>query len=219
MSGGARGIGAAVALELAREGCAVAIGDLLEVQAEGVAQTIRGRGGRAHALALDVTDGASVAAAVASVGSTLGAVEVLVNCAGWDELKPFLQTDEQFWRRVIAINYEGILRTTHAVLAAMVERRWGRIVNVSSDAARVGSAQESVYAGAKAGVVAFTKTIARETATSGVTANVVCPGPTDTPLLGAMAEASPDARSGSSTRSGARCRCVAWERPRRWPPR
>jgi 2-hydroxycyclohexanecarboxyl-CoA dehydrogenase len=193
VSGGARGIGAAVALELAREGCAVAIGDLLEPQAEGVAETIRAHGGRAHALALDVTDGASVAAAVASVGSTLGAVEVLVNCAGWDELKPFLQTDEQFWRRVIAINYEGTLRTTHAVLAAMVERRWGRIVNVSSDAARVGSAQESVYAGAKAGVVAFTKTIARETARSGVTANVVCPGPTDTPLLGAMAEASPDA--------------------------
>jgi 2-hydroxycyclohexanecarboxyl-CoA dehydrogenase len=117
---------------------------------------------------------------------------VLVNCAGWDELRPFLQTDEAFWRRVIAINYEGCLRTTHAVLGGMIERGWGRIVNVSSDAARVGSAEEAVYAGAKAAVIAFTKTVAREAARRGVTANAVCPGPTDTPLLQGMAASSPD---------------------------
>jgi 2-hydroxycyclohexanecarboxyl-CoA dehydrogenase len=193
VSGGARGIGAAVALALARDGCAVAVGDLLEDQARQLADTLRAQHGGAHAVALDVTDGASVAAAVDSVGSTLGPVEVLVNCAGWDEFRPFLETDEQFWRRVIAINYEGALRTTQAVLGGMVERGWGRIVNVSSDAARVGSSGESVYAGAKAALVAFTKTIAREAARSGVTANAVCPGPTDTQMLADMAERSPDA--------------------------
>jgi 2-hydroxycyclohexanecarboxyl-CoA dehydrogenase len=192
--GGARGIGAAVSRELARDGCAVAIGDVLEPQAQELAETIRAGHGRAHAVALDVTDGASVSAAVGSVGSQLGPVDVLVNCAGWDEFRPFLETDEQFWRRVIAINYEGALRTTRAVLGGMIERGWGRIVNVSSDAARVGSAHEAVYAGAKAGVIAFTKTIAREAARSGVTANAVCPGPTDTQLLLDMAERSPDAQ-------------------------
>src|SRR5207245_8386000 len=121
--------------------------------------------------------------AAAGVREELGPVEVLVNCAGWDEFRSFLSTDEEFWRRVIAINYEGCLRTSRAVLAGMAERGWGRVVNVSSDAARVGSAQEAVYAGAKAGVIAFTKTIAREFARRGVTANVVCPGPTDTDLL------------------------------------
>jgi len=193
VSGGARGIGAAVALALARDGCAVAIGDLLEGQAQELAETIRARHGGAHAVALDVTDGASVAAAVESAGSALGPVDVLVNCAGWDEFRPFLETDEQFWRRVIAINYEGALRTTRAVLGAMIERGWGRIVNVSSDAARVGSSGEAVYAGAKAALIAFTKTIAREAARSGVTANAVCPGPTDTQMLAEMAERTPDA--------------------------
>jgi 2-hydroxycyclohexanecarboxyl-CoA dehydrogenase len=118
---------------------------------------------------------------------------VLVNCAGWDELRGFLDTDEEFWRRVIAVNYEGCLRTTRAVLGAMIERGWGRIVNLSSDAARVGSSQEAVYAGAKAAVIAFTKTIAREAARHGVTANVVCPGPTDTDMLRTMSQAAPDA--------------------------
>ena len=142
----------------------MAIGDLLEDRgAGGRAGDPRARGRRC-AVALDVTDGASVAAGVAQAAAALGEVDVLVNCAGWDEFRPFLETDEQFWRQVIAINYEGALRTTHAVLGGMIERGWGRIVNVSSDAARVGSASEAVYAGAKAGVIAFTKTIAREAA-------------------------------------------------------
>jgi 2-hydroxycyclohexanecarboxyl-CoA dehydrogenase len=193
VTGGARGIGRAISLALARDGRAVAIGDLLEQEAAGVAREIEAAGGRALALALDVTDTDAVAEAIADTTETLGPIDVLVNCAGWDELKPFLETDEAFWRRVITINYEGSLRTTHAVLAGMVERGWGRIVNIGSDAARVGSAQEAVYAGAKAGVIAFTKTIARESARHGVTANVVCPGPTDTALLQGMAESAPDA--------------------------
>jgi 2-hydroxycyclohexanecarboxyl-CoA dehydrogenase len=193
VSGGARGIGRAVALALGRAGLAVAIGDLLEEPAEEVARELHGAGGKAVAVPLDVTDNAAVAAGLARTSDSLGPVDVLVNCAGWDEFRPFLETDEPFWRRVIAINYEGALRTTHAVLGGMMERGWGRIVNISSDAARVGSAQEAVYAGAKAGVIAFTKTIARESARRGVTANVVCPGPTDTAMLKEMTQAGPDA--------------------------
>jgi 2-hydroxycyclohexanecarboxyl-CoA dehydrogenase len=193
VSGGARGIGRAVALALARDGRAVAVGDVLHEQAAEVAAEIEAGGGRAARVALDVTDASAVAEGVARATAALGPIEVLVNCAGWDEFRSFLETDEPFWRRVIAINYEGCLRTTHAVLGSMLERGWGRIVNVSSDAARVGSAQEAVYAGAKAGVVAFTKTIAREAARRGVTANAVCPGPTDTALLHNMAQGSDDA--------------------------
>lgn len=192
--GGARGIGRAVALALARDARAVAVADVLEQQAREVAGEIEALEGTAAALALDVTDAESVGRAVAAVQDALGPVDVLVNCAGWDELHPFLETDERFWRRVIAINYEGTLRTTHAVLGGMLERGWGRIVNVASDAARVGSAGEAVYAGAKAGVLAFTKTIAREAARSGVTANAVCPGPADTEMLHGMAASSPDSQ-------------------------
>jgi 2-hydroxycyclohexanecarboxyl-CoA dehydrogenase len=192
VSGGARGIGRAVALALGRAGMAVAIGDLLEEEAEEVARELHGAGAKAVAVTLDVTDQAAVSAGVARAADSLGGVDVLVNCAGWDEFKPFLETDEPFWRRVIAINYEGALRTTHAVLGGMMERGWGRIVNISSDAGRVGSAQEAIYAGAKAGVIAFTKTIARESARHGVTANVVCPGPTDTALLKELVQAGPD---------------------------
>ncbi len=191
VTGGARGIGRAIALALARDGRTVAVGDLLAEQAAQVADEIHGAGGRSLAISLDVTDSHAVTGCVQRATDELGPIDVLVNCAGWDELKPFLATDEAFWRRVIAINYEGALRTTHAVLGGMLERRFGRIVNVSSDAARVGSAHEAVYAGAKAAVIAFTKTIARESARRGVTANAVCPGPTDTALLHDMAQAGP----------------------------
>jgi len=187
VTGGGGGIGRAVALALAQAGCAVAVGDLREDTAAQVAGEVEAAGTRALALALDVTDSASVKRAFSAAEAELGPTDVLVNCAGWDEFRAFVDTDESFWRRVIAINYEGVLRTTQAVLGGMAERGGGRIVNISSDAARVGSAQESIYAGAKAGVIAFTKTIAREVARRGVTANVVCPGPTDTPLLTALA--------------------------------
>jgi 2-hydroxycyclohexanecarboxyl-CoA dehydrogenase len=189
VTGGARGIGRAIALALAAEGRAVAIGDLLADEAESTASEVEAAGARSVAVPLDVTDAGSVEQAVERVRQELGPIEVLVNNAGWDELKPFLETDESFWDRVIEINYKGCLRTTRAVLPAMVEAGWGRLVNIGSDAGRVGSSLESVYSGAKAGVIAFTKTIAREVAASGVTANTVCPGPTRTPLLEGMAEA------------------------------
>jgi len=122
-----------------------------------------------------------------------GRGDVLVNNAGWDDLKPFLDSDEDLWDRVIDINYKGVLRTTHAVLPEMVGRGWGRVINIGSDAGRVGSSLESVYSGAKGGTIAFTKTVAREVARKGVTANVVCPGPTDTPFLRQVVNGHDDA--------------------------
>ncbi len=180
VTGGGGGIGAAIARALAADGCSVAVADLRIEAAEEVANELE----RAFAVELDVTDGASVK----RVTSELGEVDVLVNAAGWDELRPFVETDEDFWDKVIAINFKGALHTTRAALPGMLERRRGRIVNVASDAGRVGSSMESVYSGAKGGLIAFTKTIAREAARAGVTANTVCPGPTRTPLLEGMAE-------------------------------
>ena len=187
VTGGGGGIGRAISLALAAEGRAVAVADLREDAAAAVAKEVERASGTALAVALDVTDGDSVGAAVERVGAELGPVDILVNNAGWDELRPFLETDEAFWDRVIEINFKGCLRLTRRVLGGMVDRRFGRLVNIGSDAGRVGSSLESVYSGAKGGVIAFTKTIAREVAGAGVTANAVCPGPTRTPMLEGMA--------------------------------
>ncbi|HZO58864.1 MAG TPA: 3-oxoacyl-ACP reductase family protein [Solirubrobacterales bacterium] len=174
VSGGSRGIGRAIAEALAGAGHTVAIGDIRGAQpvgADGIS------------VLCDVTDSGSVAAAVRQVEKSRGPIEILVNNAGWDEMRPFVETDEPFWDRVIEINFKGGLRLTRAVLPGMIERGYGRIVNIGSDAGRVGSSLESVYSGAKGGTIAFTKTIAREVARHGVTANTVCPGPTDTEML------------------------------------
>jgi 2-hydroxycyclohexanecarboxyl-CoA dehydrogenase len=183
VTGGGRGIGRAVAEGLAADGFAVFIADLRREEAQEVADAIASSGGCARAVEADVADSESVAAAVRAAEEAFGHIDVLVNNAGWDDLKPFLETDEAFWDRVIDINFKGPLRFTRLILPGMIERGWGRIINIGSDAGRVGSSLESVYSGAKGGLIAFTKTIARETARSGVTANVVCPGPTDTPFL------------------------------------
>ncbi len=192
VTGGGRGIGREICHGLARAGRRVAVADLRADDAAETAAAIRSAGGGAIAVSMDVADSDSVLAGVHQVVDELGPVDILVNCAGWDELKPFLDTDEDFWDRIIEINYKGALRTTHACLPAMIDRKWGRIVNIGSDAGRVGSSLEAVYSGAKGGVIAFTKTIAREVARQGITANTVCPGPTDTPLLGEITGASDD---------------------------
>ena len=189
VTGGAGGIGRAICLELAAAGRAVAVADVALDGAEETASAISDAGGRAVAVELDVTSARSVSAGVAAAEEALGPIEIVVNNAGWDELRPFIETDEDFWDRVIEVNFKGCLRVTHQVLPGMIERGFGRVVNIGSDAARVGSSLESVYSGAKGGVIASTKTIARETARSGVTANTVCPGPTRTPLLDGMTEA------------------------------
>ena len=202
VTGAGRGIGRAIALALAREG-PVAVADLLAEQAWAVAGEITEAGGRAAAVELDVTDPASVAEGVRAATDALGPLQILVNNAGWDELRPFTDTDEAFWERVLDVNFKGALRMTHALLPGMIADGFGRIVSIGSDAGRVGSSLESVYAGAKGGLIAFTKTIARESARHGVTANTVCPGPTDTPMLAGIAAAGGDAERviGAMTRA------------------
>jgi 2-hydroxycyclohexanecarboxyl-CoA dehydrogenase len=190
VTGGGRGIGRAIARALAANGRAVAVGDILQEDAATTGEELAAGGGRAVAIEMDVTDGDSVAAGVGRASDALGAIDIVVNNAGWDELCPFLDTDEAFWDRVIEVNFKGCLRVTRDVLPGMVERRWGRIVNIGSDAGRVGSSLESVYSGTKGAVISFTKTIAREVADAGVTANTVCPGPTRTPMLEGMARES-----------------------------
>src|SRR5579884_202645 len=189
VTGAGSGIGRATALHLARDGMAVAAADLAEDAAADTAGQAVSAAGKAAPFAVDVADQASVDELAGRVGRELGPVDVVVNCAGWDETRPFLDTGRVFWDRVVAINLLGVVAVTHAFLGAMVERgEGGRIVNVSSDAGRVGSSGETVYAGAKGGVIAFTKSVAREVARHGITANVVCPGPTDTPLFRAQPE-------------------------------
>jgi len=183
VTGGARGIGRAICEELADAGLNVVVADLRVEEAEETAAAIEDRGVSAWPIALDVVDPEVVGSVVEGATEKFGGLDVLVNNAGWDDLKLFIDGDEELWRRVVEINYLGPLRVTHAVLPGMIERRWGRVVNIGSDAGRVGSSMESVYSGAKGGIIAFTKTLAREVARYGITANTVCPGPTDTPML------------------------------------
>ena len=183
VTGGGGGIGGATCRRFATEGARVAVFDLNLDAAEKVAAAIRTGGGIAEAIRCDITDRLSVDAAVAAAESRLGPIDVLVNNAGWDVFRPFTKTEPAQWEKLVAINLIGALHMHHAVLPGMVARKSGRIVNISSDAARVGSSGEAVYAACKGGIVAFSKTIAREHARHGINVNVVCPGPTDTALF------------------------------------
>jgi 2-hydroxycyclohexanecarboxyl-CoA dehydrogenase len=191
VTGGARGIGVAIAEGLAAAHHDVAILDLdLDSAAKTAAGVTERTGGRAAGFAVDIADPASVAACVAEVSATFGPIDILVNNAGVDVIKPFLESTEEEWARVVGVNLLGTVRMTRAVLDGMVERSWGRVVVIGSDAGRVGSSGEVVYSGTKGGVIAFGKALAREVARHGITVNAVCPGPTDTALLDQVAEAS-----------------------------
>jgi len=180
VTGGASGIGAATARRLVAEGARVAIGDVNEDGAREIASELDGFGCR-----LDVTDTVSVRAAVGAIEEKLGPVDVLVNNAGTDLFSFFVKTDPGLWDFVLGVNLRGVLAVTHAVLPGMQERRSGAIVNVASEAGRVGSQGSAVYSAAKAGVIGFTKAIAREAARYRVRVNAVAPGPIETPLLNA----------------------------------
>ncbi|HYA47088.1 MAG TPA: 3-oxoacyl-ACP reductase family protein [Burkholderiales bacterium] len=193
VTGGASGIGQATAQGLAEDGATVCIGDIARDKGEAVAAEIRKQGGKAEYAYLDLTDRESIAKFVATTLQRLGRVDILVNGAGWGKTQPFLESDDAFWEKVINLNFIGPMRLTKALLPQMFERKSGRIVNVSSDAGRVGSLGETVYSGAKAGLIGFTKALAREGARFNVTVNCVCPGPTDTPLMAAVPEKIRDA--------------------------
>jgi 2-hydroxycyclohexanecarboxyl-CoA dehydrogenase len=187
VTGGAGGIGAATSRRLAAEGARVAVTDRNLEGARDVAAELDG-----GAFELDVTSTDSIAAAVAAIEEQLGPVDVLVNNAGDDEFGFFVKTEEPMWDRVLGVNLRGVIAVTHAVLPGMQERRRGRIVNVASEAGRVGSSGSAVYSAAKGGVIGFTKAIAREAARYGVTCNAVAPGPIETPLLMQAPEALGD---------------------------
>jgi 2-hydroxycyclohexanecarboxyl-CoA dehydrogenase len=175
VTGGASGIGAAIAARLAAEGAEVWVGDIDVEGAERVAADVNG-----HAVELDVTDAEAARAAVAATG---GALDLLVNNAGTDEFGFFTYTTPEQWQKVIAVNLLGTMNCTHAALPGMQEARYGRILSISSEAGRVGSKGSAAYSAAKAGIVGFTKAIARENARYGITANAIAPGPIETPLL------------------------------------
>ena len=188
VTGGASGIGRAISTRLGEEGSVVGIFDLNGEGAEEVAGLIRNAGGKAHAYTIDITDYDAVAAGVDAFEADAGQVDGLVNNAGWDEAVPFVDTGLDLWKKVVDINLYGPLNLSHVCLKRMVERGRGRIVSISSDAGRVGSSGEAVYSACKGGIIAFSKTMARELARQGITLNTICPGPTDTPLLATVNE-------------------------------
>jgi 2-hydroxycyclohexanecarboxyl-CoA dehydrogenase len=187
VTGAGQGIGAAIARELSMAGASVAVWDLDGARAKGVADAL---GGPAVGIEVDVTDRSAVEHAHAATTEWLGPVDILVNNAGVDVIGPFLDSDEAEWERIVAVNFLGAVRCCHVVVPGMVERGWGRVVSLASDAGRVGSSGEVVYSGTKGGVIAFSKALAREVAAKGVTVNCVCPGPTDTALLDQVAAVS-----------------------------
>jgi 2-hydroxycyclohexanecarboxyl-CoA dehydrogenase len=187
VTGAASGIGRAVSTGFAAGGARVYMTDINEEHGRAAAGELR-EGGSAEFLRLDVTNAESVDAAKVLIGERHGALDILVNAAGWSKVERFIDTTPELWQRLIDLNYVGTLRVTHAFLPAMIDRGRGKIVHVSSDAARAGSGGEAVYSGAKGAVVSFTKALARETARHGLNVNCVCPGPTDTPLLASIPE-------------------------------
>ena len=194
VTGGANGIGAAIARRLAQEGCAVGILDLDAATGETIVGEIKAAGGRASLHAVDITDYDAVARAVESFEASFGPPVFLVNNAGWDRAQSFLETTPEFWRKIVAINLFGPLNVNHVVLRGMATRGFGRVVNIASDAGRVGSSGEAVYSACKGGITAFTKTVARELVGKGVILNTLCPGPTDTAILRSFLEGPDGAR-------------------------
>ncbi|MGB0387361.1 MAG: SDR family NAD(P)-dependent oxidoreductase [Ardenticatenaceae bacterium] len=189
VTGGARGIGRAIVSDFARCGANVVIADLLGEEAEAAAQEIsQATGQTVIAIRTDVTDLESVEQMKTQTLERLGQIDVLVNNAGWDRFVPFLKTTPDFWDKVININYRGVLNTCYAILPHMAQQKSGTIVNIASDAGRGGSMGESIYAGCKAGVIAFSKTVAREHARDNIRINVVAPGITKTALYDAIIE-------------------------------
>jgi 2-hydroxycyclohexanecarboxyl-CoA dehydrogenase len=187
VTGGGGAIGGAICRRFAGYGATIGVFDKNPDAANKVVDSIRSSGGKALAAAVDIADYHAVGQAIARFEKDAGPTDILVNNAGWDRFVSFVDTTPELWDQLIAINLRGPLNMSHFVLKGMVARGHGRIVNIASDAGRVGSSQEAVYSACKGGIIAFTKTVAREVARRGITLNAVCPGPTDTPLLAAAA--------------------------------
>lgn len=193
VTGAASGIGAATSEKLAAAGATVIVADVQEEKGEAQAAALRAAGRKAQFLRVDMTDAQSIAAFAEAVHAKFGAVDVLVNGAGWGRTHPFWEGTPDLWDRIIDLNFVGPMRLAKALLPEMMKRGSGKIVNVASDAGRVGSLGETVYSGAKGGLIAFTKSLARELARYNINVNCVCPGPTDTPLMAAVPDKVQDA--------------------------
>jgi len=192
VTGGGGGIGAPTCMRFAQEGARVVVMDVNATAAQETVQKIQNSGGQALACAVDLRDAPKTAGEIARIEEDFGEIDILVNGVGWDVFTPFLKSGPDFWTKIIDINLRSVLNITHPVLASMVTRRSGKIVSLASDAARGGSSGESVYAACKAGIIAFSKTLAREHARHGISVNVVCPGVTETAMLEAFMEEAGD---------------------------
>lgn len=194
VTGGARGIGKGISGALAAQGAKVVIADLILEEAEKNVVEIERGGGTSMAVQTDITDLEQVKAMVTRVRETYGPVDILVNNAGWDRIELFMKTTPDFWDKIIAINYRGVLNCIYSVVEDMMSRNSGKIISIGSDAGRVGSMGEAVYAGAKGAIIAFSKSLARELARYKINVNVICPGPTPTPMVEEMMEEGEFAR-------------------------
>ena len=188
VTGAASGIGLATAARFAEAGAVVILTDINASAGEKAAADLRAAGSKARFFEMNVMDLASANATAERVRAEVGRLDVLVNAAGWDIIQPFMENTPDYWAKVVGLNLMGPIQVTRAMLPLLIESGSGRIVNVSSDAGRVGSFGETVYAGAKGGVIAFTKSLARELTRKQVRVNCVCPGPTDTPLFATQPE-------------------------------
>ena len=192
VTGAASGIGLATARAFAEAGAQVVLTDVNAAAGETAAADLRSIGD-VRFMQLDVTDGASAEALAKRIEAECGRLDVVVNAAGWDIIEPFMNNTRDYWAKIVALNFMGPVEVSRALLPLLFASGSGRIVNVASDAGRVGSFGETVYAGAKGGVIAFTKSLAREVVRKNVRVNCVCPGPTDTPLFASQSEKMRDA--------------------------
>lgn len=188
VTGGASGIGLATCKAFAEAGASVIMTDLNESAGTAAAAEIAAAGGVIRFMKLDVTNRDSAEALAKNLAETIGKLDILVNGAGWDIIQPFMDNTPDYWAKIVSINFMGPVQVTRALLPLLIESGSGRIVNVSSDAGRVGSFGETVYAGAKGGIIAFTKSLAREMTRRQIRVNCICPGPTDTPLFAAQSD-------------------------------
>ena len=193
VTGAGSGIGRATAQALAQAGAHVIVADIDAASGEASAAAIRAQGHQATFMRVDMTDAASITDFADAAQAACGAIDVLVNGAGWGRTAPFVEGTPEFWDKLVALNFVGPMTLAKALLPGMVQRARGKIVNIASDAGRVGSLGETVYAGTKGGLIAFTKSLARETARYQINVNCVCPGPTDTPLMAAVPDKVKDA--------------------------